>query len=161
MRARYISSCEPAISAPSGEAQRHRVEAAGDLRRGNAGGHGCVHEARAVEMHSQAELTARRDHRSKLLERPDGAAGGVVRVLERQHRRPWPPEAAFGPARLSQLIRRQAPSMPWQTARLQARVEGGACELGDHNVRSLLDEELAAALAEDRERDLVAHRRGG
>ena len=50
--------------------------------------------------------------------------------------------------------------MPWQTARLQARVEGGARELGDHDVRSLLDEELAAALAEDRERDLVAHRRG-
>ena len=36
----------------------------------------------------------------------------------------------------------------------------GAAELGDHDVRALLDDQLAAALAEDRERDLVAHRRG-
>ena len=34
----------------------------------------------------------------------------------------------------------------------------GASELGDHDVRRLLDDQLAAADAEDRERDLVCHR---
>ena len=69
-------------------------------------------------------------------------------------------EAAVGAHRRAQLLGRKAPAVAGQPARLQAGVHRRAAELGDHDVRRLLDDELGAALAEDRERDLVAHRRG-
>src|ERR1700760_2844842 len=39
-------------------------------------------------------------------------------------------------------------------------MEGRAAELRDHEGRPRLDQELRSALAEDRERDLIRHRRG-
>jgi hypothetical protein len=61
---------------------------------------------------------------------------------------------------LEELADAQPSQATRQPARLKARVVGGATELGDHDVRVLLDDELRAALADHRDSDLVPHRRG-
>ena len=71
----------------------------------------------------------------------------------------WNPSDGVGD-RLD-LRGREPPAVAREAARLQARVHRRAAELGDHDVRRLLDDQLGPALAEDRKRDLVRHRRGG
>src|SRR5262249_15014417 len=69
------------------EAERDRVEAAPDPGRIGAGCDGGVDETRAVPMECELVLAARRDDRVDLFQRPDGAAGAVVRVLDGDHAR--------------------------------------------------------------------------
>ena len=108
---------------PLREAERHGVESARELRHGDAGGDGRVHEPCTVEVHAHPELPPGRDDRLELVRRPHRAAGRVVGVLEREHRRPRPPEPALGPARLAQLGGRQAPPVARETSRLQPGME--------------------------------------
>ena len=117
----------------------------GDLGRGRARRDGGVHEARSVEVDAQPELACGRDELAQLVERPDGPAGGVVRVLERDDRRARRPVVALGPRGRAQLLGREAAAEAGQPAGLKPGVEGGAAELGDHDVRPLLDEQLGAA----------------
>ena len=166
IRARCISSCEPAISCPERapqsfrEAERRRVEPGRDLGGGDPRGDGGVHQPRSVEVRAQSELARRSDRLAELAERPHRSARRVVRVLEREHRHRRRPELAVVPHGRAHLLGADPSAVARKAARLEARVVRGAAELGDHDVRALLDDQLAAALAEDRERDLVAHRRG-
>jgi hypothetical protein len=144
---------------PLREAERDRVEVPADLRRRRAARHRRVHEPRAVEVDAHVELAAGRRHRLDLLERPDPAAGRVVRVLDDDeprrrdvHARP----VAVGGAH---LLGREPAGDAAQAARHEARVHGRAAELGEKGVRVLLGEHLLARLGEDPERDLVRHRR--
>ena len=68
-------------------------------------------------------------------------------------------EAAVGMCRRPHLFRGEPAAVARQSARLQSGECRGSSELGDHDVRRLLHHQLGAPLAEDRERDLVAHRR--
>src|SRR5207237_6381036 len=70
---------------PFRETERDRVELPGDHSRRNGARDRRVQDARAVEMNRELELTARGDQRPDLLERPDPATGGVVRVLDRDN----------------------------------------------------------------------------
>ena len=118
-----------------------------------------VRDPGPVEVHREVVPVRRLDDRLELCERPDGAARLVVRVLEREQRGPRGVEPVERQDRRPHLLGREATALTLEAARLQARVHRGAAELGDHDVGGRLDQELAAALAEDRERDLVRHRR--
>ena len=72
---------------PLREAERHRVEAAGDLGGRDAERGRRVEEPRAVEVDGEPDLARGRDDLVELVERPHAPARGVVRVLEREDRR--------------------------------------------------------------------------
>jgi hypothetical protein len=145
------------------ETERHRVEQPGDLGGRRARGNGGVHQARTVEMRAQPELPGRRDDLAQLVERPDGPARRVVRVLEGDDRGMGRPVVVLVTTvhRLPQLRGAEAAAIPGKAAGLQAGVHRSATELADHDVRALLEDQLGATLAEDRKRDLVTHRRRG
>jgi hypothetical protein len=67
---------------PFREAERDRVERTADARGRDTARDRCVDQARAVEVHRKVVLAAGRDDRVDLLERPDAAAGAVMRVLD-------------------------------------------------------------------------------
>ena len=92
-QARSMSSVSPRGARPAGsrglrEAERDRVEPRGDLAAGDPLRDGGIEQARAVEVNGQPELARNREHRVELVERPDAASRVVVRVLEREERRP-------------------------------------------------------------------------
>jgi hypothetical protein len=68
-------------------------------------------------VHAQPELARGLDDRVELVERPDAAAGAVVRVLERDDRRRGVQVAVGGRGR-AQLLGRDPPATPGQAARL-------------------------------------------
>jgi len=57
--------------------------------------------------------------------------------------------------RRTDLLGRKPSPEAGEPARLEPGVHRGAAELGDHDVRGLLDDQLGPALAEDHERYLV------
>ncbi len=144
---------------PFREAERHRVEIAADLCRRNPERNRGVGDSRAVQMRREAELAGGLHDGAQLVWLPDGAAGARVRVLNRNHRGARDVEPVGHPGRSANLLGRDPAVDAGQPARLKTRVHGCTAELGNHDVRGLLDDQLGAAPAEDRQRDLVGHRR--
>ena len=73
-------------------------------RRGDAERDRGVRDPGAVEVNGEPELARSLDDRLELVERPDGAAGAVVGVLERDDRRPRRVEAVVGLNRGADLL---------------------------------------------------------
>ena len=125
--------------------QRRRRRSSAALRRG-----ACAGRARALPRRSREARRAATPSRPRVLCVFSSASTDIGGVQNS-------PSFQYGRAH---LLGADPSAVAGEAARLEARVVRGAAELGDHDVRALLDDQLAAALAEDRERDLVAHRRG-
>ncbi len=145
---------------PFGETERDGVEEPPHLRRGDTERNGRIREPRPVEMHTEAELPRGLHDCAQPVERPNRASGAVVRVLDRDHGCARDVEPVGDARRDSHLVGREPAANSRQPARLQPRMHRRPAELGHHDVRRLLDDQLGPARAEDRERDLIRHRRG-
>ena len=141
------------------EADRDGVAVTGDRRRLLAARDSGVEEASSVDVQAQLELAAGLGHRGDLRERPDAAAGGVVRVLDRDDARRRHVSEVTAASGRAHLVGREPPCSRRERARHQPRMDRRPAQLGDQEMRVLLGEQLVAGLAEHPERDLVRHRR--
>ena len=165
IRARTISSCDPAITAPRGAPrplEKHSVTVSKSPPICAAGR---PLATAAFARRAPSRCSARpsslpvADERLELRLRPDGAAGGVVRVLEREDRCARRVQRIARVDRAADLLGGQSPELPGKPARLEPGMGGRTAQLGDHDVSALLDDQLGPADAEDHQRDLVGHRR--
>ena len=147
---------------PLREAERDGV---GEAPRSRAGGDAGARRPRSASR-APSRWTRRPSSRAvattarELLERPDGAAGAVVRVLERDDRRARRVEARPGPRGRAHLLGRE-PARGSRAARASAARSGCAAPPSSATMMCAVSSTISsvAALAEDRERDLVRHRR--
>ena len=107
----------------------------------------------------RSSSSADRVQLADLLERPDPAAAGVVRVLDPEDARARRVDRRHAVGGTS-LVGAVAPGDARQAAGDDARVNGRSAELGDEDVAVLLADELVAELGVQAQRDLVRHRRG-
>src|SRR4029079_19338971 len=111
-------------------------------------------------MDREFELSAGRDHRLDLLQRPDPAAGSVVRVLDGDDSgsrgvRAVPPADQPLP-----LVRPETTSPAADRPGHQAGEDRRPAQLRLEEMRVLLGDQLIAGLGEDPKSDLLRHRRG-
>ncbi len=143
---------------PLREAERHRVEPAGDRGRGNALGDRGVEEAGAVEVGSEAERAGAAEDVRQPVEGPAAPAGRVVRVLEHEHRRPLVDPAGRRPRHALDLLRRDQSVLAHERLDHQARMERRAAELVHEHVAEALGDQHVPRAREEPQRDLVGHR---
>ena len=105
-------------------------------------------------------LARRGDDLLELVERPDAATRGVVRVLEREDRRPLVGDLRARLRAAADLLGGEPAAIARKPERHEPRVRGRAAVLVDDDVRVLLGDEDVARPRVELERDLVRHRRG-
>ena len=162
-RARASARREPAISAPSGQPrpfERQSVTVSNGAPISAAGtpsATAAFSEPRAVEVHARARARARSRRRARssssgqtvppavlcVFSSATTDVRGVWKLPSREHRR-------------ADLVGREPPELAGEPACLQPGVHRGAAELGDHDVRRLLDDSSVPRSPRIGERDLVA-----
>ena len=143
---------------PFGETERDGVCERAVLRSRHAARDGRVHQPGAVEMDGEAELARGARGRSQLVERPQASARAPVRLLENDDARGL--EIVGSVDGGSDLVGCDPSAVARQPAHDEPRVHGRPARLEDERVRPLLRDQLAPALAQAVERDLVGHGRG-
>ena len=143
------------------EVEPGRVEAAGVLGGGHAGGDDRVHQPRAVQVGAQAVLARGLEHLVHALERPDAPAAHVGRLLDRDQARARH-VAAVGADRRANLVAAEDAAVAVERVDHQPRVPGGPAGLGNDRVRGAVEDQLVAAgPGVQAQGDLVAHRPAG
>ena len=128
------------------EADRHRVELPGDIRRGDAARNRGVEYTRAVEVHRELQLAARRNQGPDLFEWPHAPAGAVVCVLDRNHPGRGDVRPVGAPNHPLHDVRPEAAGLAAHRPRHQTGMNGRTAEFGEEDVRILLGDQLVARL---------------
>ena len=142
----------------------HRVEALGVAALGDPGGGGGVPEPRPVEMGRQTELARGVRDLPQNVQRPDRAAGAVMRVLGGKEPRNGIAglrhHGVRAPDRVPHLLRRKHSTFPVKTHDGRTGERGRASAFHEIGVGAALGQHQIARLGLAADGDLVAHRAG-